>query len=171
MNRSDTHLSIEALAAYVDGELAAGPRLRAAEHVAQCLECGVAVGIQQQSKESLSQSSGTFSVPASLMARLGGIPFEAPLDNVTASSVGGQPVFQFAVNAPAGDQPASGPTPTLTPRRSRFTRGAALVAVGVGLSLSPTLLGGNSHLQDGAGSHLQPPQFGTVAPGLQDEQR
>lgn len=171
MNRSDTHLSIEALAAYVDGELAAGPRLRAAEHVAQCLECGVAVGIQQQSKESLSQSSGTFAVPASLMARLGGIPFEAPLENATASLPSGQQSFQFPVNAPSGDQPVSGPTPTLTPRRSRFSRGAALVAVGVGLSLSPTLLGGNSNLQDGAGGYLQPPQFGTVTPGLQYKQR
>lgn len=170
MNRADTHLSTEALAAYVDGELADGPRLRAAEHVAQCLECGVAIGIQQQTKESLCQHSGTFAVPASLMARLGDIPFEAPLDNFTPSFGGGGSAFGFPVNAPAGDGPAPGPTPTLTPRRSRFTRGAALVAVGVGLSLSPTLLGANNNLQDGAGQ-LQAPQFGAVQPGSQYAQR
>lgn len=161
MNRSDTHLSTEALAAYVDGELAPGPHARAAEHIASCLECGFAVGIQAQTKESLSSSSGTFAVPSGLLAKLGKIPYdvELPHDRPTASgmSMTGSGVFEFSVAAPATTREPESTTahPSEPAKRSRlsemrrarhFNRGAALIALGVGLTLSPTMLGGNGHI-------------------------
>lgn len=161
MNRADTHLSIEALAAYVDGELAPGPRARAAEHIVSCLECGFAVGIQEQTKESLSSSSGTFAVPSGLLAKLGKIPFdiEFPHDRPTTSgmSMSGSGIFEFSVAAPATvrDPEPSTEHPSEPAKKSRhsemrrarhFNRGAALIALGVGLTLSPTMLGGNGHI-------------------------
>jgi len=159
MNRSDTHLSTEALAAYVDGELAPGPHARAAEHVASCFECGVAVGIQAQTKQSLSHSSGTFAVPSGLLAKLGNIPYDADLsdDRADASSLSmtGSGVFEFSVAAPASPRDPGHSDERSQAKRSRlgelrrtrhFNRGAVLIALGVGLSLSPTVLGTHSNV-------------------------
>lgn len=177
MNRADTHLSTEALAAYVDGELAPGPRARAAEHIASCFECGFAVGIQAQTKESLSHSTGTFSVPSALLAKLGQIPFDAALPPGTQSASGlsmtGGGVCEFSV---ASRPPAAAARSNVVarPKKSRlaemrrsrhFNRGAALIAVGVGLSLSPTLLGGHAEfVPNGDDVPMPNSVFGVVQP-------
>ena len=43
MSIPESHLAQEAIAALVDGELAAGPATRAARHLAGCLQCRLAV--------------------------------------------------------------------------------------------------------------------------------
>ncbi|GAB3305229.1 hypothetical protein EK0264_04575 [Epidermidibacterium keratini] len=140
-----THLSTEAVAAYVDGELAPVPHERAERHIHECMECAYAVGVQFQCKQSLrSSESDDVSVPQTLMQRLGNIPFSAELDErdrLTGRGIGvdegGR--FEFSVAAPTSDR-RPGPPGSL--RRSRvFKGGAALVAIGVGLTLSPTILG------------------------------
>jgi len=152
MNRSDTHLSTEALAAYVDGELAPGPHARAAEHIASCIECGVAVGIQAQTKQSLSHSSGTFAVPSGLLAKLGNIPYDAelPENDARSLSMSGAGVFEFSVAAPATPRDRDHDDEAAHQKRSRFgelrraryfNRGAVLIALGVGLTFGPAVMG------------------------------
>lgn len=146
MSMSSTHLSTEAIAAYVDGELAQIPGERAAKHVRECMECAYAVGVQFQCKQSLRANSDDVAVPSTLLQRLGDIPFSAELDerhSLAATSLsmdeGGR--FEFSVAAPA-DEKASAPPRAGSLRRGRvFRGGAALVAVGIGLTLSPTVLG------------------------------
>ena len=47
MSIPESHLAQEAIAALVDGELAAGPATRAARHLAGCLQCRLAVEAQR----------------------------------------------------------------------------------------------------------------------------
>jgi hypothetical protein len=70
----ESHLAQEAIAALVDGELAAGPATRAARHLAGCLQCRLAVEAQREAKEALHDSRDV-AVPGDLMSRLCAIPF------------------------------------------------------------------------------------------------
>lgn len=151
MKRADTHLSTEALAAYVDGELAAGPASRADEHIGLCSECRLAVAVQRQSKTSLWGSSGC-EMPSDLMARLSAIPFVADVDTAGVGdrqlSLGSNGAFQFSVAAPV---PRSGSAPREEPRfgASRPVGGrhravalsAAVLALGVGVAMGPVVFG------------------------------
>lgn len=141
MNHADVHLSTEALAAFVDGELAPTPRSRADQHILSCTECYLAVSVQRQSKVSLTGSS-CFDVPSSLMARLSAIPFSdddvdliPPGSSLSLSSSG---AFQFSVAAPAS-KPAR--RTGATNRHRVVSLGAAFVALGVGLAVGPGLTG------------------------------
>lgn len=141
MNHADVHLSTEALAAFVDGELARTPRARADEHILSCTECYLAVSVQRQSKVSLTGSS-CFDVPSSLMARLSAIPFAEdgaemtpPGSSLSLSSSG---AFQFSVAAPATKHARRTGT---TNRHRVVSLGAAFVALGVGLAVGPSLAG------------------------------
>jgi anti-sigma factor RsiW len=70
----ESHLAQEAIAALVDGELAAGPATRAARHLSGCLQCRLAVEAQREAKEALHGSRDVV-VPGDLMSRLCAIPF------------------------------------------------------------------------------------------------
>ncbi|WP_106848472.1 zf-HC2 domain-containing protein [Blastococcus sp. Marseille-P5729] len=141
MKAFETHLSTEAISAYVDGELAAGARARAARHIATCFECAYAVGVQQQAKDTLSCGCDGVDVPATLLSRLGQIPFSADLGARSLDDVGlyadGAGRFEFRVAAPADPQRSS--RTGLGNRRGRTFRSSAATVALVGIVAGPVL--------------------------------
>jgi anti-sigma factor ChrR (cupin superfamily) len=79
--RSTEHLSTEAIAAYVDGELRMNAHLRAAHHLSLCAECASEVDGQAQARTAL-RDSLPISMPSSLLGLLSQIPQSAPDDQV-----------------------------------------------------------------------------------------
>jgi anti-sigma factor ChrR (cupin superfamily) len=77
---STEHLSIEAIAAYVDGELRMKSYLRAAHHLSLCPECAAEVEGQTQARTAL-RDSLPISMPSSLLGLLSQIPQAAPDDH------------------------------------------------------------------------------------------
>jgi hypothetical protein len=78
---STDHLSIEAVAAYVDGELPMKAHLRAGHHLAACRQCAAEVEAQGQAREALRESRPV-SIPTTLMGLLTQIPESAPEEPV-----------------------------------------------------------------------------------------
>ncbi|KDF01058.1 RNA polymerase subunit sigma-70 [Mycolicibacterium aromaticivorans JS19b1 = JCM 16368] len=76
---STEHLSIEAIAAYVDGELRMKSYLRAAHHLSLCPECAAEVEGQSQARTAL-RDSHPISMPSTLLGLLSQIPQAAPDD-------------------------------------------------------------------------------------------
>jgi hypothetical protein len=74
---STEHLSIEAVAAFVDGELRMTAHLRAAHHLSLCPDCATEVEAQRQARAAL-RDSGSIVVPTSLLGLLSQIPHHAP---------------------------------------------------------------------------------------------
>jgi hypothetical protein len=74
---STEHLSTEAIAAYVDGELRMNAHLRAAHHLSLCAECAAEVEGQTQARTAL-RDSLPISMPSSLLGLLSQIPQSAP---------------------------------------------------------------------------------------------
>ena len=54
--RSTEHLSTEAVAAFVDGELRMNAHMRAATHLSMCADCGAEVDAQRQARAALRDS-------------------------------------------------------------------------------------------------------------------
>lgn len=73
---STEHLSIEAIAAYVDGELRMNAHMRAATHLSMCMDCAGEVDAQRQAREAL-RDSHPVDLPSSLVGRLSQIPYAA----------------------------------------------------------------------------------------------
>jgi anti-sigma factor RsiW len=67
------HLSLDAIVAYVDDELAEGPHLRATRHLAHCRECAAQVVAQGQARAAL-RTAEVPSLPSSLLSSLRSIP-------------------------------------------------------------------------------------------------
>lgn len=76
---STEHLSTEAVAAYVDGELRMNAYMRAATHLSQCGECASDIEAQRQAREAL-RDSYPVDPPTSLVCRLTQIPFSSSLE-------------------------------------------------------------------------------------------
>jgi anti-sigma factor RsiW len=74
---STEHLSTEAIAAFVDGELRMGAHLRAAHHLSLCPECSAEVDAQGQARAAL-RDSCPIVVPTALLGMLSQIPHHAP---------------------------------------------------------------------------------------------
>jgi len=74
---STDHLSTEAIAAYVDGELPMKPHLRAASHLSMCPQCSAEVDVQTQARGAL-RDSGPVAAPSALMGLLAQIPQSTP---------------------------------------------------------------------------------------------
>jgi hypothetical protein len=74
---STEHLSIEAVAAFVDGELRMTAHLRAAHHLSLCQECATEVEAQRQARAAL-RDSGSIAIPTSLLGMLSQIPHAPP---------------------------------------------------------------------------------------------
>jgi hypothetical protein len=72
------HLSSDAIVAYVDDELAAGPHLRATQHLSQCPECAAQVVAQGQARAAL-RTADCPSLPSSLLSSLRSIPQDTDL--------------------------------------------------------------------------------------------
>ena len=76
---STEHLSIEALAAFVDGELRMAAHLRAAHHLSLCPECAQEVEAQRQAREAL-RDCRPVPMPSSLLGLLSQIPHHTPVE-------------------------------------------------------------------------------------------
>ena len=74
---STEHLSTEAIAAFVDGELRMSAHLRAAHHMSLCPQCSAEVDAQGQARAAL-RDSHPIVVPTSLLGALSQIPHHAP---------------------------------------------------------------------------------------------
>ncbi|ORW86773.1 RNA polymerase subunit sigma-70 [Mycobacterium sp. IEC1808] len=71
--RSTEHLSIEAIAAFVDGELRMNAHLRAAHHLSLCPECAAEVEDQSRARAAL-RDSHPIRIPSNLLGLLSEIP-------------------------------------------------------------------------------------------------
>ncbi|PXX08158.1 anti-sigma E factor RseA [Mycolicibacterium moriokaense] len=74
---STEHLSTEAVAAFVDGELRMTAHLRAAHHLSLCPQCANEVEAQRQARSAL-RDSCPIVVPSSLLGMLSQIPHDSP---------------------------------------------------------------------------------------------
>ncbi|TFV54502.1 RNA polymerase subunit sigma-70 [Mycobacterium sp. PS03-16] len=74
---STEHLSIEAVAAFVDGELRMTAHMRAATHLSMCPQCAAEVEAQSQARAAL-RDSRPIAVPTSLLGLLSQIPNHTP---------------------------------------------------------------------------------------------
>ncbi|OBA77950.1 RNA polymerase subunit sigma-70 [Mycobacterium sp. 1164966.3] len=76
---STEHLSTEAIAAFVDGELRMNAHLRAAHHLSLCPECAAEVDDQSRARAAL-RDSNPIRIPSTLLGLLSDIPHCAPDD-------------------------------------------------------------------------------------------
>ncbi|MGH3632613.1 anti-sigma E factor RseA [Mycobacterium sp.] len=76
---STEHLSTEAIAAFVDGELRMNAHLRAAHHLSLCAQCAAEVEDQGRARAALRDSS-PIRIPSTLLGMLSQIPDAAPDD-------------------------------------------------------------------------------------------
>lgn len=76
---STEHLAIEAVAAFVDGELRMTAHLRAAHHLSLCPQCAAEVEAQRQARSALRDSCPII-VPTSLLGQLSQIPHDTPAE-------------------------------------------------------------------------------------------
>ena len=77
---STEHLSIEAISAFVDGELRMNAHLRAAHHISLCPECAAEVDGHRRAREAL-RDSHPIRVPSTLPGLLSQIPHCPPDDD------------------------------------------------------------------------------------------
>lgn len=70
---STEHLSTEAVAAFVDGELRMNAHLRAARHISLCSQCASEVEGQSRARAAL-RDSGPINIPGNLLGMLSQIP-------------------------------------------------------------------------------------------------
>jgi Putative zinc-finger len=186
------HLSLDAIVAYVDDELAPGARTRAEAHLASCADCRAEVVAQRQTRSTLRAAGGP-QLPSSLLHSLRAIPVDAelpPMPPGLAVTADGQFVLLRDVPpdhgghglhpgaGPAGldDVPPAGlgPDPASAPRRfSRRARigavsGLAFGALAVGALAAPAEQGaitGGAVLNVPAQTRLGPDP-GSVVPAV-----
>jgi hypothetical protein len=82
---STEHLSVEAIAAFVDGELRMNAHLRAAHHLSQCPQCAAEVDDQSRARAAL-RDSHPIRIPSALLGMLAEIPYDSPDDATTQTS-------------------------------------------------------------------------------------
>jgi hypothetical protein len=93
---STEHLSTEAIAAFVDGELRMTAHLRAAHHLSLCPQCAAEVEGQRQARAAL-RDSRPINVPTSLLGTLAQIPNQSD-----RSITDGCPADELANGMPRG---------------------------------------------------------------------
>lgn len=81
------HLAVDAVVAFVDGELGLAARDRAAAHLTGCPSCAADVAAQCQAR-SVVRSARCPSAPATLLAALRDIPHTAHLPDAPAAALG-----------------------------------------------------------------------------------
>ena len=116
---STEHLSTEAVAAFVDGELRMNAHLRAAHHISLCPECAAEVDGHRRARAAL-RDSNPIRVPSTLLGLLSQIPHCPPDDDAGAPRDG-----QRETPRPPGSAvpppPQRGRPPTM---RGRFADGS-----------------------------------------------
>jgi anti-sigma factor RsiW len=144
------HLSAEAVAAYVDGELAERPFDRATRHLATCPECAAQVVAQAQARSAL-RSARCPRLSSSLMSTLRSIPQDAEfagLPNGLAIGPSGELMARVRPEPPesADPEPPAGlaDTPPKS-RRSRVGAGAAISGLALGaLAIGAAIMAGDN---------------------------
>lgn len=104
------HLAVDAVVAFVDGELGAGARDRAAEHISACQSCAAEVIGQRQTRTAV-RSAGDPPIPASLLAALRDIPQTTDLP----TTLGGLAVTDDGTVVTAADPGRTAITPRSAP--------------------------------------------------------
>lgn len=100
------HLALDAVVAFVDGELPAGPAQRASAHVDRCLSCAAEVAAQRQARRRVRAAGGP-AVPSSLISALCNIPDAAPVPQAPAGlAVGPDGEIVVAADPDPDDTPA-----------------------------------------------------------------
>jgi hypothetical protein len=79
---STEHLSSEAIAAYVDGELRMTAHLRAAHHLSLCQQCAAEIDVQTQARTAL-RDSLPVNIPSGLLGLLAQIPESTPAEPIS----------------------------------------------------------------------------------------
>ncbi len=139
MSLPESHLAQEAIAALVDGELAAGPAARAARHLAGCSECRVLVQAQREAKDALHAASDV-AVPGDLLSRLCAIPFTTDVPGAGGLGTVMAGPGQLTVTGSSGrwtvalDDPPARPSSGSQARWLR--RGVAGTLAGLGLGVA-----------------------------------
>ncbi len=82
---STEHLSVEAIAAFVDGELRMNAHLRAAHHLSLCPQCAAEVDGQSRTRAAL-RDSHPIRIPSTLLGMLADIPRCSDDDTPTAQA-------------------------------------------------------------------------------------
>ncbi|MGH3751779.1 MAG: anti-sigma factor family protein [Pseudonocardiaceae bacterium] len=93
------HLAVDAVVAFVDGELAAAARDRAAEHLTACQSCAAEVAGQRQAR-SVMRAARCPQAPAGLLAVLRDIPHTAGLPGTPEVTADGTVAEVAAPNRP-----------------------------------------------------------------------
>ena len=163
------HLTVEAVAAYVDGELAERPYDRATRHLSTCRECAAQVVAQGQARSAL-RSARCPSLPSSLMSTLRAIPQDTELPgppNGLAMGPNGELVAQLRPEPMRPAEPAPPAGLASAPpkaRRSRFGAGAAISGLALGaLAIGAVIIAGDTPSSSGSpvppsiDAHLQLP--------------
>jgi len=94
---STEHLSTEAIAAFVDGELRMNAHLRAAQHLSLCAQCAVEIEAQRQARAAL-RDSCPIQVPTSLLGMLSQIPDQS--DDISDDMGAAKPADPLAGGVP-----------------------------------------------------------------------
>ena len=84
---STEHLSIEAISAFVDGELRMNAHLRAAHHISLCAECAAEVDGHRRARAAL-RDSHPIRIPSTLLGLLSQIPHCPPEDDAETEQSG-----------------------------------------------------------------------------------
>jgi anti-sigma factor RsiW len=163
------HLSSDAIVAFVDDELAAGPHLRATRHLSQCPECAAQVVAQGQARAAL-RTAGCPSLPSSLLSSLRSIPQDADLPAPPAG-LAVTPDGQFvSVLRPERAAPEradldSPPSHDRSHRRMRLGAGVAVsgLAVGAIAFALPTAVSGSAAPAPAPAEMLDRPVLGDTA--------
>lgn len=90
---STEHLSTEAVAAFVDGELRMNAHLRAAHHLSLCQDCAAEVEYQNRARSAL-RDSQPISIPSTLLGtlvQLADTAMDEPTTQLSGSFVDGEP--------------------------------------------------------------------------------
>ena len=165
------HLSLEAVVAYVDGELASGPHGRATQHLGQCPDCAAQVSAQGQARKALRTAGGPC-LPSSLLSTLRAIPQDAELpppppglamtaDGQLVSVLGPVPGFRADAAAPVHHATRRPARVAPTQRRLRVGTGVAVS----GLALGALVFGASSTAPSAPAAPTSPPSADRGVPG------
>jgi hypothetical protein len=117
---STEHLSTEAIAAFVDGELRMSAHLRAAHHISLCPECAAEVDGQRRARAAL-RDSNPIRIPSTLLGLLSQIP-QRPTDDDAGSAGGRTPSRGESGPLRSPRSQESGRAPDGSPRDPRKPR-------------------------------------------------
>lgn len=121
----DEHLTLDAIVAFADGEMAMLPYQRAGAHLARCPRCSAEVAEQQLARQWLRTAQAP-RMPSGLLASLRSIPVAAPQpDELMPPADPGSPLDGSGAAARPGRLAGT------APRTRRFRLGAGAVVAGL----------------------------------------